>query len=77
LQLVERGAHVLIEKPLSVGFEQIDELVALVTKKHVVAAVAYVLRTQPALAAMRDAVVYGRFGKPLELVVASGPDLPL
>jgi predicted dehydrogenase len=74
IQLVQRGLHVLIEKPMSIGLEQIDDLIALVRVNKVVAAVGYVLRAQPALAAMRDAVVSGRFGKPLELVVVSGQD---
>lgn len=73
-KLVERGIHVLIEKPLSVGLEGVDKLVSLVRSKGIIAAVGYVLRTQPALASMRDAVVADRFGKPLELVVVSGQD---
>jgi predicted dehydrogenase len=74
LQLVGRGVHVLIEKPLGVGFDGVDPLIALVSQKRVIAAVAYVLRTQPALAAMREAIVAGRFGKPLELIAVSGQD---
>jgi predicted dehydrogenase len=74
LRLVERGAHVLIEKPLSVGLERTDELIDLAAQKRVVAAVAYVMRAQPALAEMRSVVTSGRFGKPLELIAVSGQD---
>jgi predicted dehydrogenase len=75
-RLVERGVHVLIEKPLGVGLDGVDALLDLVAKKRVVAAVAYVLRAQPALAQMRDAIASGRFGRPLQLVAVSGQDFP-
>jgi predicted dehydrogenase len=75
-QLVERGVHVLIEKPLSVSLDGVDALRALVEKKRVVAAVGYVLRAQPALAEMREAIAAGRFGRPLELVAVSGQNFP-
>lgn len=75
-QLVERGVHVLIEKPLSVSLDGVDALQGLVAKKNVVAAVAYVLRAQPALAEMREAILGGRFGKPLQLVHVSGQNFP-
>jgi predicted dehydrogenase len=73
-RFVERGAHVLIEKPLAVNLEGVDALRELVARKGVVAAVAYVMRAQPALAEMRGAVASGRFGKPLELVAVAGQD---
>jgi predicted dehydrogenase len=75
-QLAERGVHVLIEKPLSIGMDGVDALNDLVAKKRLVAAVAYVLRAQPALAEMRAAVASGRFGKPLQLVAVSGQNFP-
>ncbi len=74
IQLVERGVHVLIEKPLSVDLDRVDALIDLAGRKQVVAAVGYVMRTHPALAEMRDALESGRFGKPLELVAVAGQD---
>jgi predicted dehydrogenase len=74
IKLVERGAHVLIEKPLGVGLDRVDELVRVVAERRVVAAVGYVMRTQPALVQMRDALASGRLGEPLELVAVSGQD---
>jgi len=65
---------VLIEKPLGVGLDRTEELVRLVFEKRVVAAVGYVMRTQPALLQMRRALASGRFGEPLELVAVSGQD---
>jgi predicted dehydrogenase len=70
----DAGLHVLIEKPLAVSIEGADELRRLVTGRRVVAAVAYVYRSHPALAEMRHAIVSRRFGKPLQLVVVSGQD---
>ena len=76
MQLAGRGIHVLIEKPLSVGLAGVDALRAVVARKGVTAAVAYVLRAQPALAEMRDAIASGQFGRPLQLVVVSGQNFP-
>jgi predicted dehydrogenase len=75
-QLVERGVHVLIEKPLSVALDGVEALIDLATKKRAVAAVAYVLRAQPALAEMRESVTSRRFGNPLQLVAVSGQNFP-
>jgi predicted dehydrogenase/ectoine hydroxylase-related dioxygenase (phytanoyl-CoA dioxygenase family) len=76
MQLAERGVHLLIEKPLSVGLDGIDALIELVARKHITSAVAYVMRANPTLAEMRDQVISGRFGKPLELIVVSGQNFP-
>jgi predicted dehydrogenase len=73
-QLVGRGAHVLIEKPLSIGLDGVDTLADLAARNRVVVAVGYVMRAQPALAEMRAAVASGRFGRPLELVAFAGQD---
>jgi len=76
-QLAEAGVHLLIEKPLSVGFEGIERLFALVQEQNLTAAVAYVSRMNPALAAMREAIQSGRFGEPLQIVGLSGQNFPL
>ncbi|HEY2157141.1 MAG TPA: Gfo/Idh/MocA family oxidoreductase [Isosphaeraceae bacterium] len=72
--LVERGAHVLIEKPLSVVLDGVDALADLAARNRNVVAVGYVMRAQPALAEMRAAVASGRFGRPLELIAVAGQD---
>jgi predicted dehydrogenase len=75
-KLVAAGLHVLIEKPLSVSFDGIDELRKLITERGVVAGMAYVLRALPALNAMKRAIDEGRIGRPLELVAVSGQHFP-
>jgi len=75
-RLVEAGLHVLIEKPLSTTLDGIERLRQAVIERGVVAAVAYVYRSHPALAAMRQAICEGRFGRPVELVVVAGQHFP-
>ncbi|MBT4866996.1 MAG: Gfo/Idh/MocA family oxidoreductase [Planctomycetaceae bacterium] len=75
-QLAEAGVHLLIEKPLSTGFEGIDRLFSLVQEQNLSAAVAYVARMNPALAAMREAIQSGRFDEPLQIVGLSGQNFP-
>ncbi len=76
IKLAEAGLHLLIEKPLSTDLSGVDELQQVVAHRGVMAAVAYVMRCQPALAAMRQAVASGRFGRPLEVVAVAGQNFP-
>ncbi len=75
-RLAEAGIHILIEKPLSTSREGIDRLSQMVHRQQLVAAVAYVYRVHPALAAMRQALTEGRFGKPVELIAVGGQHFP-
>jgi predicted dehydrogenase len=74
--LVEAGLHVLIEKPLSTRTAGIDRLAQVAREKDLVVAVAYVYRCFPALAAMREALRSGRFGRPVEIVAVCGQNFP-
>ncbi len=47
-----------------------------VANRGLIAGVAYPYRAHPTLAAMRDAIASGRFGKPLEVVVVAGQHFP-
>jgi predicted dehydrogenase len=73
---VEAGVHVLIEKPLSTKLDGIDELRRESAARGLTVAVAYVLRNNPALAAMREAIASGRFGAPKQVVAVLGQHLP-
>ena len=75
-RLAAAGLHVLIEKPLDVCVDGIEPLTKAAADRGVLVAVAYVYRCVPALAAMRTAVLSGRFGRPVELVAVSGQNFP-
>lgn len=75
-QAVVAGLDLFIEKPLSTNFEGIDELRALLQETRRKAAVAYVYRAHPALAAMKADLDSGKFGKPVQLIVVSGQNFP-
>lgn len=75
-QAVEAGLDVFIEKPLSTNVSGIAELQKLLEEKQRKAAIAYVYRAHPALAAMKVDLDSGHYGKPVELVVVSGQNFP-
>lgn len=77
IQAVNRGKHILIEKPLSTSLKGIEGLMRSVTEKGIVASVAYIHRANPILAAIREAILSNRFGKPLHVAVNSGQYFPL
>jgi predicted dehydrogenase len=76
IRLAEAGVHLLLEKPLSTSLDGIDKLRAIIQCRNLVSSVAYVLRNHPILRAMRDAVVSGRFGRPVEIISVSGQHFP-
>ncbi len=75
-QAADAGLHLLIEKPLAVSPEGVAKLQRTVADKALVASVAYVYRAHPALAAMKQALDAGQFGKPVQLVAVSGQHFP-
>ena len=75
-ELLERGLHLLIEKPLSISTEGVRDLIARAEQQSRVCGVAYVYRCHPVLTAMREALLSGRFGQPVELVVVTGQHFP-
>lgn len=76
VRLAEANVNLLIEKPLSTSLDGIDVLEQAIRQRSLRAAVAYVLRHEPAVAAMREALCQGRFGKPVQLVAACGQHFP-
>ncbi len=75
-QLAEADIHLLIEKPLSTSLDGIDALQARIESRNLKVAVAYQSRTNPALAAMKEQIDSGRFGKPIQLLAISGQNFP-
>ena len=76
LAALQSSSHLLVEKPLSTTFAGVDSLHTKAVARGLVAGVAYVYRAHPALAAMRQTIGEGRFGKPLQIVAAFGQHFP-
>jgi len=76
-RLASENVHLLIEKPLSVSTEGVAELIEDVRRRKLSAVVGYVYRAHPALAAMREALRSGRFGRPVQIVAVCGQHFPL
>jgi len=76
IALARVGSHLLIEKPLSTTSDGIQELMQLTEDQKLTAGVAYVYRAHPMLAAMREALQAGRFGRPVQLVAVCGQHFP-
>jgi predicted dehydrogenase len=75
-KLVEHGISPLIEKPLSLSLDGLPELEPSVAVRGITAGVAYPFRAHPSLAAMRAAILEGRFGRPLQVTVVAGQHFP-
>ncbi len=75
-QLADHGVHLLIEKPLAVETAGLAELHRTIQARKLSAAVAYVTRAHPALAAMKAALDDGQFGPPVQIVATCGQHFP-
>lgn len=75
-ELLEAGIPTLIEKPLSTGLDGVHRLCRAAQEWNLTAAVAYVYRAHPALAAMQAAIRDKRFGEPLQIVAVFGQHFP-
>jgi predicted dehydrogenase len=76
LAAARSGAHLFVEKPLSTKPDGLEELQQEIAHRGLIAAVAYVYRAHPVLAAMRAALHSGRFGAPVQIVAVSGQNFP-
>jgi predicted dehydrogenase len=75
-QAMAAGCHLLIEKPLSISLEGVEDLRAQVAAQGVTVAIGYTWRNHPGAQAMRAALHSGRFGRPVELVIQTGQNFP-
>lgn len=75
-RLADNGIGILIEKPLAVEEDGIARLIETIERRRLPSGVAYVYRAHPAAAAMRQALLDNRFGRPLQVVVVSGQHFP-
>jgi UDP-N-acetyl-2-amino-2-deoxyglucuronate dehydrogenase len=69
LAAVRRGLHVIVEKPLDISTDRIDQLIPAAEAAHVKIGVFFQDRLKPAMADLKAAVREGRLGSP---VLASG-----
>lgn len=74
--LADAGAHLLIEKPFSTSTDGVAKLQATVAQQNLTAGIAYVSRVHPALAAMKQEIEGGRFGRVVQVVAVSGQHFP-
>jgi len=75
-ELLQKGLHVLIEKPLSTSLAGVPELLAAHQSSGRKAAVAYVLHTYPLLSAVREFIQGGTLGPVLHATCTSGQYFP-
>jgi len=76
MRFAQAGAHLFIEKPLSVSLKGIDRLQALCRRKKLVVMVGYVLRFAPPLTAVKKVLDQGRIGRLLSVQASVGRYLP-
>lgn len=76
IEIAEAGVHVLIEKPLATSTEGVARLQKVVDDRKVSAGVAYVYRSHPLIQSVREVVVSGRLGRPVQLVATTGQNFP-
>lgn len=74
--IVQQGAALLIEKPLSVGLEGIAELKSEIVQAGKFAGVAYVYHLMPSVQQAREFLRQGTLGKPLQVTVVGGQHFP-
>lgn len=76
LRVLQRGCHVLIEKPLSQSLAGVDDLVRVHASSGREASVAYVLHVYPLLIQTRDFLRSGEFGEIKHVTSTSGQYFP-
>ncbi|HTH01360.1 MAG TPA: Gfo/Idh/MocA family oxidoreductase [Vicinamibacterales bacterium] len=62
---IERGLHVLCEKPLDVTTKKVDSVIAAAERKGVKVGVFFQDRLKPDIASMKQTIVSGKLGKPI------------
>lgn len=76
IQLLENNIHVLVEKPLTLDLASADCLAAAAREASAIVGVAYVYRANPLLSQMREALLSGEYGAPVELIAYGGQNFP-
>jgi UDP-N-acetylglucosamine 3-dehydrogenase len=69
LELIRRGKHLLVEKPLASGFKECAELVHEASTRNLKLAVGHVERFNPAVRKLREVIASGLIGTPIHFSV--------
>ena len=65
LAAIEAGAHVIIEKPMTLSLDEADVLIQRAREKQVRIAVGHIYRYFPLVASLADEIRYGKHGRVL------------
>jgi len=76
MDCLKRGLHVLIEKPLSISLEGVNDLVQAVAASAKFVRVGYTWHFHAGVKALRDCLKSRELGRPLQVVVTSGQHFP-
>ena len=76
IRAAQAGCSLFIEKPLSHSLEHVDELISLVEKRGLVAAVGYQMRFHPCLQRLQELVQEKKVGRILSVRAVVGEYLP-
>lgn len=76
LELARRGAHLMIEKPISHNLDGVDELLKVCADKKLVCFIAYVMRFYPPLATVKRLLDEGAVGTVLSVRTENSSYLP-
>lgn len=67
MEALERGLHVLCEKPLALNYAQAQEMAALAKEKGVITTVPFTYRHMPSTRYLKDLIDDGYLGRPYHL----------
>ncbi|RAP32382.1 hypothetical protein DID77_04600 [Candidatus Marinamargulisbacteria bacterium SCGC AG-439-L15] len=67
-QILSRGLHVLVEKPLSTTVSESDALIRLAKEKDLILMVGYIERFNPAIQKLKECLVSGELGEIVSLI---------
>ena len=76
IQLAEAGIDLLIEKPLGTSIDGVEPLFDAQRTQQLTIAIAYVMRVNPLLAEVREAILSERFGRVVQVSTVSGQHFP-
>ncbi len=71
-RLARLGIHQMMEKPLSLSTDGVEDYARIVAEKNLIVAVGYVHRAHPTVSAIHDEIASGSYGKVLGVNISAG-----